>query len=61
VTKLGLAVATMKFKRLQQILEKIEIFENTKIELKQYNTSSHIAACILHTIKFVYEILLINV
>jgi len=54
VCKLGLAVTTMKFKCLQQILEKIETFENIKLELKQYTTSSNIAACILRTVKFVY-------
>lgn len=49
-----MAAASMKLKRLQHILEEIETFENPKIELEQYTTSSHIAACILHTAQFVY-------
>lgn len=48
-------MATMKLKKLQYVLEDIETFENPKIELEQYTTSSHIAACILHTAQFVYD------
>lgn len=48
-------MATMKLKKLQHALEDIETFENPKIELEQYTTSSHIAACILHTAQFVYN------
>jgi predicted RNA methylase len=48
-------MATMKLKKLQYELEDIETFENPKIELEQYTTSSHIAACILHTAQFVYD------
>lgn len=44
----------MKLKKLQHVLENIETFENPKIELEQYTTSSHIAACVLHTAQFVY-------
>lgn len=47
-------MATMKLKKLQHALEDIETFENPKIDLEQYTTSSHIAACILHTAQFVY-------
>jgi len=46
---------TMKLKKLQHALEDIETFENPKIELEQYTTSSHIAACILHTAQFIYN------
>lgn len=49
-----MAAASMKLKRLLHIPEEIETFENRKIELEQYTTSSHIAACILHTAQFVY-------
>jgi len=48
-------MATMKLKHLQSVLEDIETFENPKIELEQYTTSSHIAACIVHTAEFVYK------
>jgi len=48
-------MASMKLKTLQHALEDIETFENPKIELEQYTTSSHIAACILHTAQFVYN------
>lgn len=48
-----MAAASMKLKRLLHIPEEIETFENRKIELEQYTTSSHIAACILHTSQFV--------
>ncbi|XP_022179411.1 methyltransferase-like protein 5 [Myzus persicae] len=48
-------MAIMKLKTLQHALEDIETFENPKIELEQYTTSSHIAACILHTAQFVYN------
>ncbi|XP_050539255.1 rRNA N6-adenosine-methyltransferase METTL5-like [Daktulosphaira vitifoliae] len=47
-------MACMKLKKLQFALEDIETFVNPKIELEQYTTSSHIAACILHTAQFVY-------
>lgn len=47
-------MALMKLKNLQYALEDIETFENPKIELEQYTTSSHIAACILHTAQFVF-------
>jgi len=49
-----MAAASMKLKCLLHILKEIETFENPKIELEQYNTSSRIAACILHTAQFVY-------
>ncbi|XP_025197385.1 methyltransferase-like protein 5 [Melanaphis sacchari] len=49
-----MAAGTMKLKHLQHALEDIETFENPKIELEQYTTSSHIAACVLHTAQFVY-------
>lgn len=45
----------MKLKKLQYALEDIETFENPKIDLEQYTTSSHIAACVLHTAQFVYD------
>lgn len=45
----------MKLKTLQSRLEDIETFENPKIELEQYTTSSHIAACILHTAHSTYD------
>ncbi|NP_001155764.1 methyltransferase-like protein 5-like [Acyrthosiphon pisum] len=48
-------MASMKLKTLQHALEDIETFDNPKIELEQYTTSSHIAACILHTAQFVYN------
>ncbi|CAI6354748.1 unnamed protein product [Macrosiphum euphorbiae] len=48
-------MASMKLKTLQHALEDIKTFENPKIELEQYTTSSHIAACILHTAQFVYN------
>jgi len=48
-------MTTMKLKKLQHALEDIETFENPNIELEQYTTSSHIAACILHTAQFVYN------
>lgn len=44
----------MKLKHLQCALEEIETFENPKIELEQYTTTPHIAACILHTAQNVY-------
>ncbi|XP_050421900.1 rRNA N6-adenosine-methyltransferase METTL5 [Adelges cooleyi] len=47
-------MASMKLKKLQSALEDIETFENPKIDLEQYKTSSHIAACILHTAQHVY-------
>lgn len=47
-------MACMKLKKLQCALEDIETFENPKIDLEQYTTSSHIAACVLHTAQFVY-------
>lgn len=47
-------MAKLKLKKLQCELEDFETFENPKIELEQYTTSSHIAACILHTAQFVY-------
>lgn len=46
--------APMKLKTLEYALENMETFENPKIELEQYTTSSHIAACVLHTAQFVY-------
>lgn len=45
----------MKLKTLECILEDIETFENPKIELEQYTTSAHIAACILHTAQSAYD------
>ncbi|KAL4096413.1 hypothetical protein QTP88_021375 [Uroleucon formosanum] len=53
--KYSTAMATMKLKKLQHALEDIETFQNPKIELEQYTTSSHIAACILHTAELVYN------
>jgi len=44
----------MKLKKLQSALEDIETFQNPKIELEQYTTTSYIAASILHTAQFVY-------
>lgn len=48
-------MATMKLKKLQSALEEFETFENPNIDLEQYTTSSHIAACVLHTAQFVYD------
>lgn len=48
-------MAKLKLKKLQCELEDFGTFENPKIELEQYTTSSHIAACILHTAQFVYD------
>lgn len=45
----------MKLKTLESRLEDIETFENPKIELEQYTTSAHIAACILHTAQSTYD------
>lgn len=39
----------MKLKELESALGYLDRFENPKIELEQYNTSGHLAACILHT------------
>lgn len=47
-------MTTIKLKNLQSMLEDIATFEHPKIELEQYTTSSHIAACVLHTAQFVY-------
>jgi len=44
----------MKLKQLQYALEEMETFENPKIELEQYTTTPHIAACILHVAQNVY-------
>ncbi|XP_029348134.1 methyltransferase-like protein 5 [Acyrthosiphon pisum] len=48
-------MASMKLKTLQHALKDIKTFENPKIELEQYTTSSDIAACILHTAQLVYN------
>ncbi|KAL4083228.1 hypothetical protein QTP88_028558 [Uroleucon formosanum] len=48
-------MAPMKLKKLQHALEDIETVEHPKIELEQYTTSSHIAACILHTAELAYN------
>lgn len=48
-------MSTIKLKKLQYELENFETFKNPKIELEQYTTSPHIAACILHTAQFAYE------
>lgn len=47
-------MATMKLKKLQYALENIKTFKNPKIELEQYTTMPHLAACVLHTAQFVY-------
>lgn len=43
-----------KLKNLQCALEDLQTFENPKINLEQYTTTPHIAACILHTAQNVY-------
>lgn len=45
---------TLKLKHLQSELEDMKTFENPKVELEQYTTSSYIAASILHTAQSVY-------
>lgn len=37
----------MKLKHLESLLQQVEPFTDPKIALEQYQTSSHIAACIL--------------
>jgi len=44
----------MKRKELEQHLQELEGFSKPKILLEQYITSSHIAACMLHTIESAY-------
>nr|CAG4641142.1 EOG090X0BVL [Eulimnadia texana] len=44
----------MKRKDLEQLLEDVEGFERPKILLEQYETSPHIAACMLHAIESSY-------
>ncbi|XP_075216107.1 methyltransferase like 5 [Lycorma delicatula] len=44
-------MACMKLKILEQNLQQVEAFENPKVELEQYTTPPHIAACMLHTIQ----------
>lgn len=43
--------ARMKLKHLEQNLQQVDIFETPKVELEQYTTPPHIAACMLHTIQ----------
>lgn len=52
----GLLVATsdthafaMKMKQLQSMLEDLEVFRDPQIELEQYPTGAHLAACMLYT------------
>lgn len=45
----------MRLKDLQSLLEDCRPFEEPKVELEQYTTRPHIAACILHTIDNCFE------
>lgn len=44
----------MKLKKLQLKLENVKTIKNPKIELEQYCTMPHIAACVLYTAQFTY-------
>ena len=48
-------VRAMRLKDLQSLLEDCRPFEEPKVELEQYTTRPHIAACILHTIDNCFE------
>lgn len=39
----------MKMKQLQSMLEDLEVFRDPQIELEQYPTGAHLAACMLYT------------
>jgi putative methylase len=39
----------MKLRQLESLLQDVEPFEKPKVELEQYPTGAHLAACVLHT------------
>ena len=43
--------ARLKIKQLEQELQEVDAFDEPKVQLEQYQTRPHIAACILHTIQ----------
>uniref|UniRef100_A0A1B6LVI9 Methyltransferase-like protein 5 n=1 Tax=Graphocephala atropunctata TaxID=36148 RepID=A0A1B6LVI9_9HEMI len=47
-------MARVKLKTLEQCLQQIEVFDCPKVELEQYATSPHLAACMLYTIQSSY-------
>lgn len=47
-------MACMKLKILEQNLQQVDVFEAPKVDLEQYTTPPHIAACMLHTIQSTY-------
>lgn len=44
-------MACLKLKTLEQNLQQVEVFDKPKINLEQYATTPHIAACMLHAIQ----------
>ena len=45
----------MKLRELEQILEDVDDFSDPKINLEQYKTRPHLAACLLHSANQQYE------
>lgn len=45
----------IRLKELEQWLQRIGVFENPKVNLEQYTTTPHLAACMLHTIHMTYD------
>jgi rRNA N6-adenosine-methyltransferase METTL5 len=39
----------MKLRQLESLLQDVAPFEKPRIELEQYPTPSHLAACVMHT------------
>jgi len=45
----------LKLSHLEQRLQELEVFETPKVQLEQYATTPHLAACMLHTIESSYN------
>ena len=45
----------MKLRDLEQLLEEVTDFETPKIDLEQYKTRPHLAACLLHSAQMQYN------
>lgn len=44
-------MARLKLKKLEQYLQQVDGFEQPKVQLEQYATTPHLAACMLYTIQ----------